>query len=227
MPLQAISHAVLMRESETRLEDAARAGNGVEQLVAGRILSDVNLWRQWESEHHTLLQPVAEVGRPEQQGMALRSGVLGLIHRKALFEYLRATGLRGAGRERLVSYFHGSLTYTDAMVSEHGQYLRSAGSHLCARHLGVAILLDGVFQGPVARYEELYMEYFHAFCGNLLAESDGRGEPSQAALLPYLKHEVTRLRTAILRLPRTAPELMYEESMRRPTGDTQKLRRPR
>lgn len=227
MPSQAISHASLMRASETRLEDAARLGSGVEQLVAGRILSDVNLWRQWESEHHALLRPVAAGRQPEQQGMALRSGVLGLIHRKALFEYLRVTGLRGAGRERVVSYFHGSLTYTDAMVSEHGQYLRSAGSHLCARHLGVAILLDGVFQGPVARYEELYMEYFHAFCDKLLAEFDGRGEPSQGSLLPYLKHEVTRLRTAILALPRTAPELMYEDAIRRPTGDTQRIKRPR
>lgn len=225
--MQANSHALLMRESELRLQDAARTGSGAEQLVAGRILSDVNLWRQWESEHHKLLHAVALRKRPEEQGTALRSGALGLIHRKALFEYLRATGLRGAGRERVVSYFHGSLAYTDAMVSEHGQYLRSAGSHLCVRHLGVAILLDGVFQGPVARYEELYMEYFHAFCESLLAGIDGREEAAQRPLLPYLKHEVTRLRAAILTLPRTAPELLHDEEIRRPTGDTQRLKRPR
>jgi hypothetical protein len=215
-----------MRESERCLEAAARSGDERQQLVAGRILDNVQLWCQWELEHQALVRDVASHAGADAQSMALRSGALGLIHRKALFEYLRATRLRGSARRRVVSYFRGSLQYTDAIISEHGQYLRSAGSHLCVHHLGVAVLLDGVFQSPVARYEELYTEYFHAFCEALAGSDDALAADQQRSVLPLLKHEVSRLHAAILKLPRTAVDLDYEALIRRPTGDTVRIKRP-
>ena len=225
--MPALNLAHLMRESEKCLETAASKGDERQQLVAGRILGNVHIWCDWEREHLALVRSVVRHGRPVDQSSALRSGALGLIHRKALFEYLRTTQLRGTARRRVVRYFRGSLQYTDAVISEHGQYLRSAGSDLCARHIGVTVLLDNVFQSPVARYEELYTEYFHTFCESLIADLDGDGESAQGALLPLLKQEVSRLRTAILALPRSAAELDYEARIRRPTGDTQKLKRLR
>jgi hypothetical protein len=226
--MPALSLPRLMQESEKCLEDAARSGDEQQQLVAGRILDNVQLWCQWELEHLALVRDVVRHGRADAQSIALRSGVLGLIHRKALFEYLRTTRLKGTARRRVVGYFRGSLQYTDAVVSEHGQYLRSAGSHLCAHHLGVAVLLDGVFQAPIARYEELYTEYFHAFCQSLISRVDGQPEDSaQRKILPLLKHQVTSLHASILALPRTELDLDYEALIRRPTGDTQKLKRLR
>ena len=223
--MPALSLPYLMRESEMCLEEAARSGDEREQLVAGRILGNVRLWCQWEVEHQALVRDVVRHIRANAQSKALRAGALGLIHRKALFEYLHATKVRGAARRHVISYFRGTLQYTNAIVSEHGQYLRSAGSHLCVHHLGVAVLLDGVFQAPVARYETLYNEYFHAFCNTLISSLDGETDTADRALLPLLKHEVASLHASILALPRSAPDLEYEAMIRRPTGDTQKLKR--
>ena len=224
MPVLSLPH--LMRESETCLEAAARSGDEREQLVAGRILGNVRLWCQWETEHQALVRDVVRHSRADAQSKALRAGALGLIHRKALFEYLRATQVRGEARRHLISYFRGTLQYTNAIVSEHGQFLRSAGSHLCVHHLGVAVLLDGVFQAPVARYEIIYNEYFHAFCNTLISSLEGQTDTADRALLPLLKHEVASLHASILALPRSVPDLEYEAMIRRPTGDTQKLKRP-
>ncbi len=224
--MPALSQSRLMHESEKCLEEAARSGDERQQLVAGRILGSVQLWCQWELEHQALVRDVARHTRADAQSMALRSGALGLIHRKALFEYMRTTQLRGAARRRVISYFRGALQYTDAVISEHGQYLRSAGSHLCVHHIGVAVLLDGVFQSPVARYEELYTEYFQAFCETLVAGVDTQATAQQRSVLPLLKHQVTSLHASILSLPRTAIDLDYEALIRRPTGDTLRLKRP-
>jgi hypothetical protein len=224
--MPALSESRLMRESEQCLQDAARTGDERQQLVAERILGSVNLWCRWEVEHKALVRGVASFTGTDAQSIALRSAGLGLIHRKALFEYLRTNHLRDAARRRVICYFRGSLQYSDAVISEHGHYLRSAGSHLCAHHLGVAVLMDGTFQSPVARYEELYTEYFQAFCENLIGV-DAEAAAQQRSMLPLLKHEVTRLHASILTLPRTKVDLDYEALLRRPTGDTQRLKRPR
>ena len=225
--MPALSESRLMRESERCLEHAASSGDERQQFVAGRILGSVSLWCQWEIEHKTLVREVASFAGTDAQSMALRSGALGLIHRKALFEYLRTNRLSDSARRRVIGYFRGSLQYTDAVISEHGQYLRSAGSHLCAHHLGVAVLMDGVFQSPVARYEELYTEYFQAFCETLLGAVDTEAADQRRSVLPLLKHEVTRLHASILTLPRTKIDLDYEALLRRPTGDTLRIKRPR
>lgn len=224
-----ISHARMMRESEDCIEAAARHGGSSESRVANRLLGDVRTWQQWESEHSRLLRSVADLGKPGDQDRVLRIGTFSLIHRRAPFEYLRDHQLRGAARERLVAQFHGLCPYDRAMVTEHGQYLRSAGSFICAQHVGSNVFHNHVFQGPMQRYEELFREYFATFCAAALARQGGASPDiiaAQECLLPLLKYDLARLRQSILAMPRMSPEHAEDVRLRTPNGDTVRLKRP-
>jgi hypothetical protein len=223
---QGISHARLMRESEERVASAAYSSNPQEQIVAGRVLENAGLWCSWAAEHHQLLRDVATQRRPDTQIAALKSKSFVLIHRKALFEYLSEREVRGQKRRRVLALFHRSRCYTDAVIAEHGQYVRSACSYICTSHLGSAVIRDGAFEDPFNRYEHLYSEYFRTFCDVALAGEQSDDVASQRALLPYLKYQLTEQRQAILSLPRSAPRILHDSNLRRPTGDTLKLERP-
>lgn len=222
---QAITLDRLMDESGTRIQQLARHGSAAERRVALRVLDVPHAWSVWESEHASLMRKVASAARRTGQAAVLKSGAFGLIERKALFEYLTRRQLRGDARRRLLARFYGARAYTDAMIAEHGNFVRATCSHLCSKHIGTVVMLDGAFQQPLARYEQLFDEYFQAFCDVTLGEH-GEAE-SLRALLPYLKHQVVELRKAILAMPRTLPDLMHEAQIRRPTGDTLRVRRPR
>lgn len=225
MGASAIDHARLMRASEERIEAAARQGTARQQLVARRLIEDPSAWRIWEREHGHLMHRVANARSATGQVTALKSTSFVLIERKALFEYLTERKLHGDARRRALALFHGARAYTDAMIAEHAGFIRAACSHMCSKHIGTVVMLDGAFQQPMARYEDLFREYFHAFCDVSLG-LDHKVE-SLRALLPYLKHQVTELRKAVLAMPRTLPDLLYEAEIRRPTGDTVRMRRPR
>jgi hypothetical protein len=222
---QAISLDRLMDESGARLQQLARHGTASEQRVALRVLDDPRAWSLWENEHTVLMRKVAAAARTAGQGAALKAGSFSLIQRKALFEYLARRALRGEARRRVLAMFHGGRAYTDAMLTEHGNFVRAACSHLCSKHIGTVVMLDGAFQEPLARYEQLFDEYFQTFCDVSLGEHEEA--ESLRALLPYLKHQVAELRKAILAMPRTLPDLMREAQIRRPSGDTLRMRRPR
>lgn len=224
MGVAAIDHARLMRVSGDRVEAAARDGTRRQQHLARRLIEDAGAWRIWEREHDGLMRKVASA-RGALQACALKSASFLLIEREALFGYLTERQLRGDTRRRALALFHGARAYTDAMVAEHGNYVRASCSHLCACHIGTVEMRDGGFQEPMSRYEVLFREYFCAFCDvSLGARADA---PSLRALLPYLKHQVAELRRAILAMPRTLPELAHEAGIRRPTGDTVRMPRPR
>ena len=70
------------------------------------------------------------------------------MHRKALFEYLHRQARRGADRRALIQHFHGSKSFTQAVVSEHSNYLRSVASLLCVEHLGATLLVHGGGEPP-------------------------------------------------------------------------------
>lgn len=224
MGAQAIDLARLMRESENRIQELARSGTATQQRITLRLIETPGAWLAWESEHDRLMRKVAAQGRAGQTA-ALKATSFALIERKALFAYLSAHQLRGDTRRRAIALFHGARAYTDAMITEHGHFLRSACSYLCSKHIGTVVMLDGAFQEPMARYEQLFDEYFRSFCDVALDTS--AEVASMQALLPYLKHQVTELRRAILAMPRTLPDLLYEAEIRRPTGDTLRMRRPR
>lgn len=218
----AISHARLMRESTDRVEIALRGEHLYEQRLASRILDNPDAWLRWEGEHSGLMRQVAEHGRLRKQLGVLKQTAFRLIHRKALFEYLRDQEVRGATRVRVLTHFHPARSYTTAVIAEHGVYLRSACSYLCSSHIGGDVVQDSEFLDPMQRYEELYAVYFDIYCStHFAAEADE--SVSEAALLPLLKQELDECRRAILDPPRELPRFNREMQLRRRTGDTRRL----
>src|ERR1700678_2322454 len=141
----AISHARLMRESTDRIERALNSEDDKEHLVARRISENARTWELWENEHSGLMRQVAEYGALRTQAAALRQTALRLIHGKALFEYLRRNGIRGAERARILNYFYPTRGFQYAIISEHGGYVRKACSYLCTSHVGTGVVHDPAF----------------------------------------------------------------------------------
>ncbi|HUL47238.1 MAG TPA: hypothetical protein VLV25_09095 [Steroidobacteraceae bacterium] len=194
-------------------------------LVAQRILVRPDEFTRWEAHHDFLMRAVSSRSQLPQQMVALRATALSLVHRKALFEYLRQRQIAGAQRRKLLAVFYGCADYTNAVLVEHGNYVRSSSSYLCTRHLAEQLMHDPALDEPLALYEEWYAEYFHAFCDVELAETEEERQAclAQESLKPLLKHRVTEARKAILAMPQTQRE-WREVRIRRCTGDTQRLR---
>jgi hypothetical protein len=211
-----------MRVSTDRIQSALHSPDSSEQMVARRILEHPSAWQQWESEHSRLMRQLAVYSRRHLQVAALKHANIRLLHRKALFHYLQHSSLRGAGRARVMGYFRPGRNYSEAVISEHGVYLRTACSYLCTSHVGSAEIEDPFFLDPMQRYEELYTEYFGFYCNNLLAgPEDGRA--AHGDLLPMLKKQLNEYRWAILDPRRAQPWLERKAQLRAPTGDTQRL----
>jgi hypothetical protein len=218
----ALSHAQLMRVSTDRIELASRSLDGRESVVAQRLLATPISWRSWELEHSGLMRQVADCAALRNQALALRGMALRLIHAKALFEYLQKHNVRGAARAQIIQHFRPTQIYSQAVVAEHTVYVRKAASYLCTNHLGIDHVKDAAFLDPMQHYEELYEEYFEAYCSSLVS---GEDQPaSQASLLPLLKHQLNKWHWVILNPKQGLPHLLRESELRRPTGDTQRLR---
>jgi hypothetical protein len=219
-----VDHKRLMRESTDRVESALRSDDPVEQLVASRLLESPARFQGWESEHSGLMREVTNTGFKRTQAALLKKATLRLIHRKALFEYLRDERVRGSARHRIVHTFHPTRDYTRSVIAEHDVYLRKACSFLCTSHVGANIVHDPSFLDPMAHYQALYAEYFKLFCHAQLGPDSVDSEP-QTELLPLLKFELEECRKAIM-LPQSAKEWLEREAeLRAPTGDTTRLPR--
>ena len=218
----AISHARLMRESTERVQAALKSPDDNEQRLARRILESPAIWSAWESEHSLLMRQLANCGVRRVQVAALKHATFRLLHGKALFHYLRRSEVRGVSRRQVMAHFRPGRDYEDAIVAEHGVYLRKACSYLCANHVGSDVVQDPTFLDPIPRYEQLYTEYFSVYCSSLIDDA-GADAQSQQALLPLLKSELNEYRWAILDPRRAQPFLRREAELRRPTGDTQRL----
>src|SRR5262249_51261990 len=126
----------------------------------------------------------------------------------------------------LLAFFYGSQEYAGAMVREHGTYVRSGSSFLCTHHLGASLLHDPAFHEPMQLYQHWYTDYFRIFCDGILAETEQeRGDiAALESLKPFLKEQLAQARRAILAMA-PDPRLSWREiELRKPTGDTQKLR---
>jgi hypothetical protein len=223
MHRDAIAYTRLMNESTDFVQAVAYREKSREQAVAARLLSDPSAWQRWEVEHAGLMRKVASLGELAEQRAALKMTNFQLIHRKALFEYLRDHEVRGADRPRILAHFRMALHYEHAVIAEHRVYLRKACSFFCAGYLGLEVLRDAGFSDPMQRYEDLYAEYFELYCLVNCASADAVPDPRRA-LLPLLKQQLTEWRRAILQ-PRTElPRLLRDAELRRATGDTQKQR---
>jgi hypothetical protein len=203
MRVNAITHARLMEESEHRIEFAAREGSPSQALIARRMLDDLQAYRRWEAEHDRLMRGIANERNRMGQLSALRSAAFALIHRKALFEYLRDQNITGRKRHDVFRLVYGDRDYAKSVVAEHGNYLRSASSWICSSHLGLWVLSDGAFESPIARYEQLYADYLRAFIDSAIEYGPDASTASMKTLLPYLKQQLTQHRRTILRMEDT------------------------
>ena len=227
MRTHGLSHTLLMEESQSRIEGMAREGSTSQALVARRILEDIRLYRQWEAEHERLMRTVAEESRPLRQAVALRNACFGLIHRKAMFEYLRQHEITGRARHAVFELVHGDGDYVKAVVAEHGNYVRSASSLLCSKHLGIALLEDRVFGDPMQRYEQCYADFFRVFCEAALASNRYNNDDTLSTLVPYLKRQLGDLRRSILALPReTEAGGIHGLAIRGPAPSLQRVAAP-
>jgi hypothetical protein len=218
----AISHARLMRESTDRVQTALISSDKNEQLIARRILENAAVWSQWETEHSNLMRQMANCGLRRVQIAALKHATFRLVHGKSLFHYLRYGQVRGHARIQVMAHFRPGRSYQDAIVAEHGVYLRKACSYLCASHVGSEVIEDPAFLDPIPRYEELYAEYFSVYCKTLVETADDSAA-SQGTLLPLLKQQLNEYRWAILDPRRAQPFLRREADLRKPAGDTARL----
>lgn len=214
-----------MQESESRVEMTANSLAPADMLVAQRILVRPVEFTRWAAQHDRLMRTVSSRGQLEQQMVALRGTAFSLVHRRALFEYLRQRQLAGAKRRKLLAVFYGCADYTNALLAEHGNYIRSSSSYLCTQYLAEYLMHDPALDEPLELYEEWYAEYFQAFCDVELAETEEEKQAclTQESLKPLLKHRVNEARKAILAMPLT-PREWREVRIRKPSGDTQRLK---
>jgi hypothetical protein len=202
MRIPGITHHRLMEASEARLAAVAREGSPAQSLIARRILEDTRLYRRWESEHGRLMRTVAGEARGLRQAAALRRASFGLVHRKAMFEYLRQHRVTGRDRHAVFSLVHGEQhDYASAVIQEHGNYVRATSSLVCSQYLGLSLMHDRAFGEPLLRYEQLYADYFRTFCGTALSPDEYRTGDTLRTLLPYLKQQLSKLRHAIVAMP--------------------------
>jgi hypothetical protein len=219
-----VDHKRLMRESTDRVHIALYSDNPNEQLVASRLLESPAAFRSWESEHSGLMREVANPSFRRIQAALLKRAAFRLIHRKALFEYLRDERIRGSMRRRIIMSFHPAQDYTRSVIAEHGLYLRKACSFLCTSHIGGNVVRDPGFFDPMRHYQELYAEYFQIFCSTHFG-TDSAGTEPQGELLPLLKYQLEECRKAIIKPEPETEWLMREAKLRQPTGDTVRLPR--
>jgi hypothetical protein len=189
-----LSHDRLMEESQRRLAHAALD----EELAATRVLGDARTYRLWEDEHSTLMRRISVERLPNTQKSELLTIALALIHRKALFEYLRDDQVRGVQRQQIIGHFCTHRDYASAIVAEHGRYLRSAASFVCSSHVGSNVMFDTLFESPLAEYEEVYARYFRAYCHT--AVTNDLTARSMLPILAELKAEVGQWRKALVQL---------------------------
>ena len=226
MRIQGISQTRLMEESELCVAQAARSGTPAQMLVATRLIAHPEAYRRWESEHFQLMRRVSSHTYLNRQVTALRSTALTLLHRKAVFEYLQERELTGSQRHRLMALFHSLKDYAASVIAEHGNYLRGATSYWCSHHLARRLMKDSVFAEPLHLYQERYTDYFRVFCDVELADSeaDKQAVEPMRMLQPLLKLQLAEARREILSMPYRPQKVWREVEIRRPTGDTVRLR---
>src|SRR2546429_5953519 len=135
MVIHAYNHTRLMDESEARVEMSVICASPADPLVASRILGRPRAYRRWEAEHDRLMRSVSRQTNVDRQVTALRSTALSLVHRKAMFDYLRDREFTGRKLHRFFSLFYGSRDYVNPMLPEPTSYLPFDSSYLCTTYL--------------------------------------------------------------------------------------------
>ena len=214
-----------MEESESRVHLSACRHTAAD-TVASRVLDSPQTYHQWASEHDHMIRRVSSEHRLLNQVVALRQMAFSLVHRRAMMEYIRERQLTGRKRMHLFALFYGNRDYCNAVLTEHNNFVRCSSSYVCTNHIGEYLMEDAAFDEPMQLYEEWFMEYFRGFCDVELAATEEERErlAPLAALRPLLKHRLVEARAAILAMPKTPDREWREVKIRKPNGDTQRLK---
>jgi hypothetical protein len=198
--VRGLRHERLMRASHSHVAATARDDKNAQSIVALRLMQHPGTYTEWEVGHSRLMQQVCQPPRLRAQIVRMRATTLRLIHRRAVFEYLRDRRITGAQRHRYIELFYGPRDYASSLIVEHGHYIRSWVSASCSRFIGTAVLRDPAFEAPLAEYELFYSEYFQLFCDLQLASTESVNSGWKTALLPMLKERCEQAREQLIRL---------------------------
>lgn len=170
-----------MDESERALFEAASSSSARRARIAGHVISDIKIHRMWESRHADLVRPVAEESRRAPQLVELRKAEVRLTHKRALIDYVRKHRVKGAARDRVFAAFYGPKETTDAIVTEHRQYMVAVSSRISTDHL-IDLMADPVSKDLVRLYERAYDQYFELYCFAASVEDGAMTHAVRAAM---------------------------------------------
>ena len=200
MPEPVLSASVLMNVSEIRIEDIRWSGSDDQKQVVNRLFERETAYGQWECFHSGLMKSVSGGSNRKEQLIKMRRTRFTLIHRQALFQYLRDSEITGARREAVIRGFHDTTDYMRAVVQEHGRYLQSNSSLFCADHLAYSVLRDHRFTNGLEAYRQKYLDYFSLYCNWIIAENEGAEYPTRR-LIPEAKRTLAEMQARLLRMP--------------------------
>jgi hypothetical protein len=195
-----LRHDRLMRVSHSHVAATARDDTLQEQPLLQRLMQEPCTYAEWETQHSQLMQQVCRPARLRAQIVRMRATTLSLIHRRAVFEYLRDRRITGEKRHRYIALFYGARDYANALILEHGRYMRSWVSASCSRFIGSEVIHDPAFEEPMAEYEQTFAGYFRLYCDLQLAGPESDEARCEAALLPFLKEGARLARERLIRL---------------------------
>jgi len=189
-----------MNVSESRIERLRWHGSDDERWYANRLFDTPTTYHHWESFHFDLMKKVAASPTHRGQLIDLRKARFRLLRQQALFQHLRDSGVKGKDREAIVSAFHTSSEFSKALVIEHGRYLRSNSSLMCAAYLGSALLRDDRFDAELERYGNGYMQFFALYCDWVVANARGQDYPLRP-MIGQMKHDLALMEARITVMP--------------------------
>lgn len=200
-----LTPGMLMDFSEARLEILRWSGTDEERRVVTRLLDHPSGYRCWGAFHYPLMQKVAATRSRREQRVRLRRTTFALLHRQALFEYLREKRITGRDREVLFAAFYGQTDYSRAVLTEHAHYLQSNTSMFCADHLVMQVMHDDSFADGFASYRQQYMEYFSLYCDRAISETRESGFAMQGLVIE-MKRQLSQTAARLIHLPEHRPE---------------------
>lgn len=185
----------LMEESEMAVSDAAHGLDDQQSRIARHVLTNSETLRLWATRHADIVRPVAEVKRRTAQLVALRKAEIRVMHRMALVNHIRKSGLSGSKRDRLYAAFYGPTATTNAVLVEHRQYLLAVCSQIANDHL-IGIMHDPRGKRLLGMYDAAYEHYFSLYCYVASTEDRLAADAARDAMLDARK-TATRLRNRL------------------------------
>lgn len=189
-------HQRLMRESVLALESATASESPDTSRLARQVLGDAKIHSLWESHHAQLLVPVAEHGRRQPQILELRKLETKQLHRSSLITFIRKHQITGSARDRLFAVFYGPKDPTNAILTEHRNYLLSGSSRMCADHL-IDVMHDSTSRDLLRLYASAYETYFSLYCYVACSRDNALADAVMTSMVDA-RNRVNRLRKRVM-----------------------------